>query len=229
MPRNNSRSPTCDNYFGKVFAHLGGALALAAVSAETLTLEEQLERATGSKLLTLLLSIAIAIALIIGIFKTAPGSPQKYAFFIAFAIWIGQTLKPLVDSLQARASLGRILALTTGVFLGMMAIGFYDRQNLLGFGPYLFAGLIGLIIVQLIIYALASPAEKKTAMNWLRFIGIALFAAYTAYDVQLVKAGAAGCRAARAAGRAPDYPQESLGLFLDFVNLFSRIGGGNSD
>jgi uncharacterized protein len=228
MPR-SSRSPTCDNYFGKVFAHLGGALALAAVSAETLTLEEQLEKAVGSKLITILLSIAIAIVLIIGIFKTSPGSPQKYVFFVAFALWIGQTLKPLVDKLQARATLGRILALTTGVFLGMMAIGFYDRQNILGFGPYLFAGLAGLILVQLLIYAFASPAEKKTALNWLRLFGVALFAAYTAYDVQLVKAGAAGCRAARAAGRAPDYPVESLGLFLDFVNLFAKIGGGNSE
>lgn len=203
-------------------------MAIAAVSTETLTLEEQLERAVGSKLISLLLSITIAIILIIGIFKTAPGSPQKYAFFIAFAVWIGQTLKPLVDRLQARATLGRVLTLTAGVFIGMMAIGFYDRQNLLGFGPYLFAGLIGLILVQLIIYALASPAEKGVALNWMRFIGIALFAAYTAYDVQLVKAGAAGCRAEKRAGRAPDYPQESLGLFLDFVNLFSRMAGNTN-
>lgn len=204
-------------------------MALAAVSAETLTLEEQLERATGSKLISLLLNFGIAIALMVAIFKTAPGSPQKYAFFAAFALWTGQILKPLVDKLQARATLGRILAMTAGVFLGMMAIGFYDRQNLLGFGPYLFAGLIGLIIVQLIIYFTASPDEKKTALNWLRLFGIALFAVYTAYDVQVVKAGAAGCRKERAAGRAPDYPVESLGLFLDFVNLFSRMGRGNSE
>lgn len=203
-------------------------MAVAAVSAETLTLEEQLQKAVGSPLLTLILNIVILIALIVGIFKTSPGSPQKYVLFAAFALWIGQTLKPLVDKLQARATLGRILALTTGVFLGMMAIGFYDRQNLLGFGPYLFAGLVGLIIVQLLIYAFASPAEKKTALNWLRLFGIALFAAYTAYDVQLVKANAAGCRNAKKAGRAPDYPVESLGLFLDFVNLFSKIGGGGN-
>lgn len=204
-------------------------MAVAAVSAETLSLEEQLEKAVGSKLFSLLISLAISIALLIGIFKTSPGSPQKYVLFAAFALWIGQTLKPLVDKLQARATLGRILALTTGVFLGMMAIGFYDRQNMLGFGPYLFAGLVGLILVQLLIYAFASPSEKKTALNWMRFFGVALFAAYTAYDVQVIKANAAGCRIAKKAGRAPDYPMESLGLFLDFVNLFAKIGAGSGN
>jgi FtsH-binding integral membrane protein len=107
----------------------------------------------------------------------------------------------------------------------MMALGFYDRQNMLGFGPYLLAGLIGLILAQALVMIFASPAEKEKAINWLRLIGIALFAVLTAYDVQLIKEGASGCRAAKKAGMAPDYPSESLGLFLDFVNIFVRFGG----
>ena len=221
--------PTCDNYFGKVFAHLGGALTLAAVSAETSTLGAQLERAVGSKLIGLILSIVISIALIFAMYKVRPGSPLKYALFVAFAFWMGQALQPLVAKLQDKKALARILALTAGVFFGMMAIGFYDKQNILGFGPYLFAGLGGLVLVQLLIVAFATPAEKMKALNWIRAIGVALFAAYTAYDVQVLKVGATACRAMKKAGTPPDYPTESLGLFLDAINLFSYIGGGNSD
>ncbi len=202
-------------------------MAVAAVSAETLDIDTQLIRATGSKLFGMIISIGLTFALLFAVFFTRPGSPLKYAAFAGFAIMIGQILKPLVDRLQDKQALTRILALTTGVFVGMMALGFYDRQNLLGFGPYLFAGLLGLIIVQILIVVFASPAEKETAVNWIRAIGVALFAVLTAYDVQVVKAGASGCKLLKRAGMAPDYPSESLGLFLDFVNLFSYIGGGS--
>ncbi len=225
--RSKTRGPSCDNYFGKVFAHLGGAMAIAAVSAETLDIDGQLKRATGSKLFGMLISVAITFALLFAVFFTRPGSPLKYAAFVGFAMMIGQSLHSLVDRLQDKQALTRVLALTTGVFVGMMALGFYDRQNLLGFGPYLFAGLLGLILVQILLVIFASPAEKEKALNWIRAIGVALFAVLTAYDVQVVKAGASGCRAAKKAGMAPDYPTESLGLFLDFVNLFNYIGGGS--
>ncbi len=202
-------------------------MAVAAASAELLDTNEQLMRATGSKLFGMLISIGLTFALLFAVLKTRPGSPLKYAAFAGFAIMIGQSLKPLVDRLQEKQALTRILALTTGVFVGMMALGFYDRQNLLGFGPYLLAGLLGLIIAQVVILVLATPAEKEGALNWIRAIGVALFAVLTAYDVQVVKAGASGCKLLKNAGMAPDYPSESLGLFLDFVNLFNYIGGGS--
>ena len=220
--------PSCDNYFGKVFAHLGGALAIAAVSAETSTLGTQLERAVASKLLGVIISLVIAFILLFIIFQTRPGGPVKYIAFAAFAFWMGQVLQPLVAKLQDKKTLSHILTLTAGVFFGMMAIGFYDKQNVLGFGSYLFAGLAGLIVVQLLIVAFATPAEKMKALNWIRAIGVALFAAFTAYDVQVLKEGAKGCRVMKNAGAPPDYPRESLGLFLDALNLFSYIGSGSN-
>jgi FtsH-binding integral membrane protein len=203
-------------------------MAVAAASAEFLDTNAQLERAVDSKLVGTLLSVGIMFTLLFAVFLTRPGSPMKYAAFAGFAVMIGQTLKPLVARLQDTKALARILALTTGVFVGMMAVGFYDRQNLLGFGPYLLAGLLGLILVQILIVLLATPAEKGRALDWIRALGVAIFAAFTAYDVQVLKAGATGCRVAKKAGLAPDYPRESLGLFLDFANLFSYIGGSGN-
>lgn len=212
----------CDFYFGKVFAHLAGALVVSAVSAESIDASAYME--TGSKLLDFVLQLGILFALIWGIFITAPGSPLKYALFVTFAFYLGQILKPLFKQLQAKDKLTQVLLMTTGVFVGMMAIGFYDKQNILGFGPYLMAGLIGLIIARLLVGALGTAAEQKASNSYMDIIGVALFAVFTAYDVQVLKQGSKFCRMLNRKGIKPDYPRDSLGLYLDFLNLFTNIG-----
>ena len=212
----------CDFYFGKVFAHLAGALAISTVSAESIDASAYME--TGSKLLDVVLQLGILFALIWGIFITAPGSPLKYLLFVTFAFYLGQVLKPLFKKLEATDKLTQVLLMTTGVFVGMMAIGFYDKQNILGFGPYLMAGLVGLILARLLVGALGTPAEQKAGNSFMDVIGVALFAVFTAYDVQLLKQGSKFCRMLNRKGIKPDYPRDSLGLYLDFLNLFANIG-----
>lgn len=219
--------PSCNNYFGKLFAHLAAALAVSAVSAETSNIGTTMY-GNSSILIKLLGNLTIMFGLMYGMFITTPGSLAKYVIFAAFAFWIGQIIKPYVIHLQDKGTLTRVLILTTGVFLGMMALGFYDSMNLLGFGPYLFAGLIGLILAQLLLLALGTPEEKKAGFRFLNFFGVALFAALTAYDVQVLRSGATACRTMQKKYKMdPDYPVESLGLFLDFINLFQNMG--NSD
>ena len=212
----------CDFYFGKVFAHLAGALAVSAVSAESIDASAYME--TGSKLLDVVLQLGILLALIWGIFITAPGSPLKYVLFATFAFYVGQVLKPLFKQLQATDKLTQVLLMTTGMFVGMMAIGFYDKQNVLGFGPYLMAGLVGLILARLLVAALGTPAEQKASNSYMDVIGVALFAVFTAYDVQVLKQGSKFCRMLNRRGIKPDYPRDSLGLYLEFINLFTSMG-----
>ena len=214
----------CDNYFGKVFAHLSGALAITALSVETSNIGPIIY-GDSSRLVKFIGNLAIMFGLICGLCITRPGGLPKYAFFIAFAFWIGQIIKPYVINLKDKGALTRILILTIGVFLGMMALGFYDSMNLLGFGPYLTAGLIGLIAAQLLLLALGTPEEKKKGFQLLSFFGVALFAAFTAYDVQVLRGDAAFCKRLKKFKMEPDYPVASLGLYLDFINLFTNMGG----
>ena len=217
--------PSCNNYFGKLFAHLAAALAVSAVSAETSNIGVTMY-GNSSVLVKTLGNLAILIGLIFAMYATKPGSVPKYIIFGAFAFWMGQVIKPYVVHLQDKGTLTRVLILTTGVFVGMMALGFYDSMNLLGFGPYLMAGLAGLIVAQLFLLALGTPAEKKAGFKLLNFFGVALFAAFTAYDVQVLRAGAKVCRTMQKKFKMdPDYPTESLGLYLDFINLFQGVGG----
>jgi FtsH-binding integral membrane protein len=191
-------------FIGMTYLHLTGALALTAVSSEY--------PIAISPVVVIIEFLAI-IALIFLIIPARPG-PYKYFLFAVFLILIGQTLSPLVDKYQAKGTLREVLFSVAGIFLAMTALGFLDNQNILGFGPYLFAALLGLIIARIILLFTQdySSINSAKANSFLNFFATALFAIYVAYDTQLLKEKQ----------RKPyDYVNSSMDLFLDIINLFS--------
>lgn len=217
--------PSCENYFGKIFGHLAAALAISAVSAETSNIGVTMY-GSASQLMQFFGNILILLGLFYGVSRTKPGSIPKYAFFAAFAFWIGQLIKPYVNRLEDKGALTQVLVMTTGVFVGMMALGFYDSMNMLGFGPYLLAGLVGLIIARFAVYALGTPEEKLKGGRWLSMFAVALFAVFTAYDIQVLRLRAKYCNMIQKKLKVgPDYPTMSIGVYLDFINLFINMGG----
>ena len=214
---------SCKYFIAKTFAHTAAGIGIAAVSAEYpvlfTALKEQLRSSGWSSFFITLGAIAIVFALP----WISPNTPLKYAAAIALAYLLGQMSGPLVKVLDERNILARTLFLATGVFVGMVLIGLYDSNNLLGLGPYLFGALLGLIIAQLILFILEATTaiQKKQyfqGAKLLSFFGIALFSLFAAYDTQVVKLHARTCK------KQGDYVDESLGLFLDFLNLFHNIG-----
>jgi FtsH-binding integral membrane protein len=157
-----------------------------------------------------------SFACLFALLQMSPG-PLKYAVAALMCAFLGQTLAPLMKKLGYEKLLAQTLIGTLGVFGAMSAIGFYDNQNLLGFGPYLFAALVGLLLARLGAAFLAPPEEAKTANTIFSWVGAILFAAYTAYDTQRLKKDAK-------AKASPDYIESSLDLYLDFLNLFQSIG-----
>ena len=86
--------PSCKYFFGKVFAHLAGALAISAASAEYSTLNENLLGGT-SVLIRTLLSLGILIGLLFGTQLTRPGGFAKYGFFYCLCLLDGSDLEAL--------------------------------------------------------------------------------------------------------------------------------------
>ena len=218
----------CKNYYGKVFAHLTAAFGIASVSAEYVNILP-IFAISGSRIAGIIILFGVTLLTLIGIFYTAPGI-LKYILFIAFALLIGQSIKPLVKKLEDNNRLVRILLTTMGIFLGMTALGFYDSQNILGFGPYLFMGLVGLILVNILLYVVTTPEQRKELQinYYTDLFGIVLFTIYIAYDTQIIKENARTCKSQLNRGVQPDYPKESLGLFLDVINLFTHLASANN-
>lgn len=216
-------SLSCKYFVAKTFAHTAVGVGIAAASAEYPVFFDLLKRELGGTLWAALLIGIASFALIWILPNMSANTPLKYVAAASFAYLVGQMSGTLVKRLDEQNILARTLFLATGVFVGMVAVGIYDKNNLLGFGPYLLGALIGLIVAQIILFILtATTAIQKEeyfqGRKLLSFFGVALFALFAAYDTQLVKLHARQCK------KQGDYVNESLGLFLDFVNLFQNLG-----
>ena len=194
------------NFIGLTYLHLLGALVITALSAEN--------RLTDSGIV-LLIEIVAIFGLLFMMSATAPG-PLKYVMFAAFCYLFGQILASYVERLKDKGTLREVLASVAGIFLAMTIIGFVDNQNFLGFGGYLFAALIGLILARfaLFIANLSSPdaINFKKVNTWVNWFATVLFAIFVAYDTQRLKD--------KQVQKSKNYVNSSLGLFLDIINLF---------
>ena len=194
------------SFVGLTYLHLTAALGITAVSSEY---------PLSSSAIVGVVEFIVTLVLIFLMEFAKPG-PYKYVLFIAFCILIGQSLAPLVASAEKKGILREVLASVAGIFIAMTVVGFVDNQNFLGFGGYLLAALVGLILarVGLLIAGYADPGsvDFKKMNTWLSWFSTGLFALFVAYDTQKLKGKQ----------RKPyDYVDASLGLFLDIVNLFA--------
>jgi modulator of FtsH protease len=203
---------------GLTYLHLAASVGITAISAEYPIVEQN-----G---LVLIITALVMLGSLFILMRMRPGI-LKYALFLLFLIAAGQLLNPLVDRLEAKGVLRQVLILVSGVFLGMTALAFYDTKGrFIGMGPYLFAGLVGLIVAEVIgiVLGLTEAIGPKTfqSMNQVfAWIGSGLFTLYVAYDTQVMR------KRALQKG-TPDYVDASLGLYLDILNLFSNIGSLNN-
>lgn len=212
----------CKYYIAKTFLHLAGGLGIAAASSQAPILDSILTTNLAQVIGLIIITIVVMFGMGF-LYSMRTGGPAKYILAIVLAALFGQLNRPLVERLQDRHALFRVFALATGTFVGMFAIGMFDSGNFLGIGSYLIGALVGLIVAQLILMILrvtdtVGGTQGVTGQNILSFVGVGLFALFTAYDTQKIKLNARLCR-----GR-PDYINESVSVFLDFINLFANFG-----
>ena len=210
--------PTCKYFIAKTFAHIAGGLAVTAVSAQYPIVLYTFITFMG--IFGVIIFAILQFILFFLLISAPPNTLIKYAIAVIFVYFIGQLTGPLVSSLKEDNLLIRALSLTTGLFLGMVAVGFFDSQNMLSLQSYVIGALVGIIIIELILDLLiyTNVIQGKTPMRVLTFIGIVIFAMLTGIDVQVLKEHAKICN------QSPDYISESMSLFLDFINLFQKIG-----
>jgi FtsH-binding integral membrane protein len=209
----------CPNFIGMTYLHLALASMFSAIATRYDFLGQiGIDMKKWYNLLALMI---LSIVLVLVLVYLKPG-PLKYIVFFVFVFCIGTSLRDIADKLQQKDLLLDVLATVSSVFVAMTALGFYDKQNLLGFGPYLFAGLIGLLLARLglgVASFVGAPTAAVTGVNQaLSAIGAILFSIYLAYDTQMLKRMAATCRG------NPDYINGAVNLYLDIINLFVNVG-----
>lgn len=137
------------------------------------------------------------------------------AWFFAFAGVMGVSLS-LLFHIFTSASIALALAGTTVSFGALAFYGYFTKRDLSGFGPFLFAGVIGLIVASIVNMFIASTALQMT----LNVLCILIFLGLTAYDMNRIRdmfwsASESEVRRMQWFG--------ALSLYINFINIFTSL------
>ncbi len=136
-------------------------------------------------------------------------------WFFAFASVLGVSLSLLFHAFTT-ASIVLALMGTTVSFGALALYGYFTKKDLSSFGPFLFAGVIGLIVASIINVFVASTILQMT----LNVLAIFIFLGLTAYDMNRIRdmfwsASADEISKMQWFG--------ALSLYINFINIFTSI------
>jgi FtsH-binding integral membrane protein len=136
-------------------------------------------------------------------------------WFFAFASVMGVSLSLLV-AMFTTASIVQALVGTTVSFGALAGWGYFTKRDLSGWGPFLFAGVIGLIIASIVGIFVESTALQMT----LNVLTILIFLGLTAYDMNRIR-DMFWSASATEIGRMQWFG--ALSLYINFINIFVSL------
>jgi FtsH-binding integral membrane protein len=134
------------------------------------------------------------------------------AWYWAFAGVMGVSLS-LIFSVYTSMSIAQALIGTTVSFGALAAWGYFTRRDISGWGPFLFAGVIGIIIASVVNIFVASTALQMT----LNVLTILIFLGLTAYDMNRIRDMFWNATESEI-GRMQWFG--ALSLYINFINIF---------
>jgi hypothetical protein len=137
------------------------------------------------------------------------------SWYFAFAAVMGLSLS-LIFAVFTTASIVQALIGTTVSFAALAAWGYFTKRDLSGFGPFLFAGVIGLIVAGLFNIWFASTALQMT----LNVLTIVIFLGLTAYDMNRIRDMFWNATESDI-GRMQWFG--ALSLYINFINIFVSL------
>ena len=140
----------------------------------------------------------------------------KHITWLIFIILIGITLYPIYKLSELSSILSSTIFTTFSLVVILSIIAFYKPELIsLSWGPILFILLVAGLILRIGLYLFSSKETSKFSIL-LSYGFIILFSFLLLYDTKKMQINAINCK-------IPNYINESLGIFLDIINLFSNI------
>lgn len=163
----------------------------------------------------ILIFAPLAMSLYIGFRGENMSESQIKAWYFAFAGVMGLSLS-LLFAVFTVGSIVQALIGTTVSFGALAAWGYFTKRDLSGWGPFLFAGVIGLIIASIVGIFVASTALQMT----INVLTILIFLGLTAYDMNRIRDMYWNTPASDIA-RMQWFG--ALSLYINFINIFISI------
>ena len=136
-------------------------------------------------------------------------------WYWAFAAVMGISLS-LIFTVYTSASIAQALIGTTVSFGALAAWGYFTRRDISGWGPFLFAGVIGILIASVVNIFVASSALQMT----LNVLTILVFLGLTAYDMNRIRDMFWNATESEV-GRMQWFG--ALSLYINFINIFVSL------
>jgi len=136
-------------------------------------------------------------------------------WYFAFAAAMGLSLS-MIFHIYTGASIAMALIGTTVSFGTLAGWGYFTKRDISGWGPFLFAGVIGIIVASIANIFIESTALQMT----LNVITILVFLGLTAYDMNRIRDmfwNASDSEIGRMQWFA------ALSLYINFINIFISI------
>ena len=137
-------------------------------------------------------------------------------WFFAFAAVMGVSLS-LLFHMYTSASIVMALMGTTVSFGALAGWGYFTKRDISGWGPFLFAGVIGLIVAGLFNIWFESTALQMT----LNVLTIVIFLGLTAYDMNRIRDMFWSATEDSDISRMQWFG--ALSLYINFINIFVSI------
>jgi len=137
------------------------------------------------------------------------------AWYFAFATAMGLSLS-LIFAIYTSASIAQALIGTTVSFGALAGWGYFTKRDISGWGPFLFAGVIGLIVAGIVNIFVASTALQMT----LNVLTILIFLGLTAYDMNRIRDMFWNATESEV-GRMQWFA--ALSLYINFINIFVSL------
>ena len=147
----------------------------------------------------------------------------KHLSWLGFICLIGITMYPIYIYTKMNNVFLRTLVTTLIIVVGLTGVAFFKPELIsLSWGPVLITLLfIGIIMRLLNIFMNKNPNSQNKWSYILSYGFVILFSFLLLYDTKKLQVNAKKCV-------IPDYINESIGIFLDIVNLFANMGRINS-
>lgn len=137
------------------------------------------------------------------------------AWYFAFAGVMGISLS-IIFQIYTSASIATALVGTTVSFGALAAWGYFTKKDISGWGPFLFAGVIGIIVASVVNIFVGSTALQMT----LNVITILVFLGLTAYDMNRIRDMFWNASEDQV-GRMQWFA--ALSLYINFINIFVSL------
>ncbi len=208
---NKKGLPTCNRFLINTYAYILFMILFIFNFIETINIPSKTIAQNYFFLFILNISLLIPLLMI-------PSSNPllKHFILILWLVSFAIILYPLKLRLEQKSSSDIQNLMLIFIFLILSAsilTLILPSQFLYGLSLPLFIGLLGLIFAQIVDVLLGSDNNKMISS-----IAVVLFTIFISYDTHLAIEASKSCKENKA-----DYIQYSMGLFLDFINLFSSL------